>query len=68
MKNKKSPHRILWILLAVVVLVLFWAASEHRLRPAYIGIAKLENKIKTTYVRIKDGWKRSGYKYNWLKE
>ena len=46
MKNKKSPHRILWILLAVVVLVLFWAASEHRLRPAYIGIAKLENKIK----------------------
>ena len=46
MKNKKSPHRILWILLAAVVLVLFWAASEHRLRPAYIGIAKLENKIK----------------------
>ena len=46
MKNKKSPHRILWILLAVIVLVLFWAASEHRLRPAYIGIAKLENKIK----------------------
>ena len=28
----------------------------------------IENKIKTTYVRIKDGWKRSGYKYNWLKE
>ena len=28
----------------------------------------IENKIKTTYVRIKDGWKRSGYKYHWLKE
>lgn len=28
----------------------------------------IENKVKTTYVRIKDGWKRSGYKYNWLKE
>ncbi|MBP5360426.1 MAG: peptidylprolyl isomerase [Bacteroidaceae bacterium] len=28
----------------------------------------IENKIKTTYVRIKDDWKRSGYKYNWLKE
>ena len=46
MKKKNTPHRILWILLAVIVLVLFWAASEHRLRPAYIGIAKLENKIR----------------------
>ena len=34
------------ILAALVVLLLFWAASEHRLRPAYIGIAKFENKIK----------------------
>jgi D-alanyl-D-alanine dipeptidase len=34
------------ILAACVVLLLFWAASEHRLRPAYIGIAKFENKIK----------------------
>ena len=28
----------------------------------------IRDKIKTTYVRIKDNWKRSGYKYNWLKE
>ena len=34
------------ILAAIVVLILFWAASEHRLRPAYIGIAKFENKVK----------------------
>ena len=34
------------ILAAIVVLVLFWAASEHRLRPAYISIAKFENKIR----------------------
>ena len=27
----------------------------------------IEDKIKTTYVKIKDGWKRSGYRYNWLK-
>ncbi len=46
MKNKKSPHRILWILLAIVVLVLVWASSEQRLRPAYISIAKFENKMR----------------------
>ena len=46
MKQKKSSRRILWGLLALVVLLLFWAASEHRLRPAYIGIARLENKLK----------------------
>ena len=34
------------ILAAIVILILFWAASEHRLRPAYIGIAKFENKVK----------------------
>ncbi len=27
----------------------------------------IKDKIKTTYIRIKDGWKRSGYRYNWLK-
>ena len=27
----------------------------------------IEDNIKTTYVKIKDGWKRSGYRYNWLK-
>jgi len=46
MKKKKSSHRIFWILLAVLVLVLVWASSEQRLRPAYISIAKFENKIK----------------------
>ena len=45
MKNKKRCK--FWLVLAaVVVLLLFWAASEHRLRPAYIGIAKFENRIK----------------------
>ena len=42
----KLISKLLLILAAIVVLVLFWAASEHRLRPAYIGIAKFENKIK----------------------
>ena len=28
----------------------------------------IKEKIKTTYVSIKDSWKKSGYKYNWLKE
>ena len=45
MKKKRSSKWLL-ILAAIVVLVLFWAASEHRLRPAYIGIAKFENKMK----------------------
>ena len=45
MKQKRSSKWPL-ILAAIVVLVLFWAASEHRLRPAYIGIAKFENKVK----------------------
>ncbi len=27
----------------------------------------IKNKISTTYVKIKDDWKRTGYKYNWLK-
>ena len=45
MKNKKRCK--FWLVLAaVVVLLLFWAASEHRLRPAYISIAKFENRIK----------------------
>ncbi len=42
----KLISKLLLILAACVVLLLFWAASEHRLRPAYIGIAKFENKIK----------------------
>ena len=46
MKTNKNSSRWLWILLAVLVLVLIWASSERRLRPAYIGIAKFENKIK----------------------
>ncbi len=45
MKKKNSSRRVLWILLAIVV-VLVWASSEHRLRPAYIGIAKFENKMR----------------------
>ena len=45
MKNKNCSK--FWLILAaVVVLLLFWAASEHRLRPAYIAIAKFENKMK----------------------
>ncbi len=27
----------------------------------------IKEKIKTTYISIKDGWKKTGYKYNWLK-
>ena len=44
----KRKHSCKWLLFlaAFLVLLLFWAASEHRLRPAYIGIARLENKIK----------------------
>jgi len=45
MKHKRIT-KLLLILAAIVVLVLFWAASEHRLRPAYIGIAKFENKMR----------------------
>ena len=30
----------------MLVLLLCWASSEQRLRPAYLGIARLENKIK----------------------
>ena len=32
------------------------------------GVEWIKEKIKTTYVSIKDSWKKSGYKYNWLKE
>ena len=46
MKKKKSPCKSLWIILVVIVLVLCWAASEQRLRPAYISIAKFENKMR----------------------
>ena len=46
MKRKRSSCKWLLILAAALVFLLFWAASEHRLRPAYIGIARLENKIK----------------------
>ena len=46
MKNTKSSRRVLWILLAIVVVLLVWASSERRLRPAYIGIAKFENKMR----------------------
>ena len=46
MKNKKSSRRALWVILAVLVLLLVWAGSERRLRPAYLGIARFENKIK----------------------
>ena len=46
MKSKRSSGRILWILLILLVLLLCWASSEQRLRPAYLGIARLENKIK----------------------
>ena len=28
----------------------------------------IKDKIKTTYINIKDSWKRTGYKYNWIKE
>lgn len=28
----------------------------------------IEEKIKGTYIRIKDDWKRTGYQYNWLKQ
>ena len=34
------------ILAVIVVLLLIWAASEQRLRPAYISIAKFENKVR----------------------
>ncbi len=27
----------------------------------------IRKKIKTTYISIKDGWKKTGYKYDWLK-
>ena len=46
MKQKRTSRRILWILLAVLVLLLCWASNEQRLRPAYLGIARFENKIK----------------------
>ena len=46
MKKKKNSRRILWILLAVILLVLVWASSEQRLRPAYVSIAKFENKMR----------------------
>ena len=46
MEKKNISRRILWIVLAVVVLVLLWASSEQRLRPVYISIAQFENKIK----------------------
>ena len=46
MKTNKNSSRWLWILLAVLVLVLIWASSERRLRPAYISIAKFENKMR----------------------
>ena len=46
MKKKNSSRRVLWILLAIVVVLLVWASSERRLRPAYIGIAKFENKMR----------------------
>jgi len=46
MKQKRSSRRILWTLLAVLVLLLVWACGERRLRPAYLGIARFENKIK----------------------
>ena len=44
MKQKRSST--LWILLAILVLLLVWAGSERRLRPAYLGIARFENRIK----------------------
>lgn len=28
----------------------------------------IKEKIRTTYVSIKDSWKKTGYKYNWTKE
>ena len=28
----------------------------------------IKDKVASTYVSIKDDWKRTGYKYNWLKE
>lgn len=28
----------------------------------------IADKIKTTYIKIKDKWKRSGYQYDWLKQ
>ncbi len=46
MKKQKSPRKGLCAFFVVVVLVLCWAASEQRLRPAYISIAKFENKVR----------------------
>ena len=46
MKNKKSSRRAFWIILVALVLLLCWAGSEQRLRPAYLAIARFENKIK----------------------
>ena len=45
MKQKRS-FRLLPFLLLILVLVLVWAGSERRLRPAYLGIARFENKLK----------------------
>ncbi len=45
MKQKRS-FRLLPLLLLILVLALVWAGSERRLRPAYLGIARFENKIK----------------------
>ena len=44
--RRKHSCKWLLVLAAVLLFLLFWAASEHRLRPAYIGIARLERVIK----------------------
>ena len=46
MKNKESSRRALRFILLLLILLLCWAGSERRLRPAYLGIARFENKIK----------------------
>ncbi len=45
MKQKRS-FRLLPFLLLILILLLVWAGSERRLRPAYLGIARFENKLK----------------------
>ena len=46
MKDKKTSRRGLWVILIALALLLVWAGGEQRLRPAYLGIARFENRIK----------------------
>ena len=46
MMKHKSSRKAFWVILVLLALLLVWAGSERRLRPAYLGIARMENKIK----------------------